>query len=216
VTVTRTIVRPARRNGATTLVFRLSRPTVLRITVVRVYPKCKVLGSFTVRGRAGVNRVRFRGWLRGRPLPAGAYRLVVRARGASRNAAAVPIVVARGPVTRAALRKTRTAPPCSAPIEHLAEGDEVAAAAGNDEGSGRVLVTITKHVKKPLGAVAGVVSRTAKGLSQRVNEAADDPFDRLVLTVVGALLLLSAILGAVVLTRIARAGGFRVSNGRRA
>jgi hypothetical protein len=198
-------------------VFRLSRPAMLRIMVVRVYPKCKVVGSFSVRGRAGVNRVTFRGWLRGRPLPVGAYRLVVRARGASRNAAAVPIMIAEGPVSRAALRKTRAAPPCSSPIALLGEEDEVAAVAGEgDEAAGSVLATITKRVKKPIGAVAGVVSRTTQGLSHRVNESADDPFDRFVLTVLGASLLLSAILGAVVLTRIARAGGLRSPTGRRA
>jgi hypothetical protein len=216
VSATRTVVRPARRNGATKLVFRLSRPAMLRIMVVRVYPKCKVVGSFSVRGRAGMNRITFRGWLGGRPLPVGAYRLVVRARGASRNAAAVPIVIARGPVSRAALRRTRTAPPCSAPIALLGEDEVAAIAGGSDEGAGRVLATITKHVRKPLGAVAGVVSRTTQGLSQRVEQATDDPFGRFVLTALGALLLLSAILGAVVLTRIARGSGLRIPTGRRA
>jgi hypothetical protein len=46
-----------------------------------------VLGSFAARGRAGVNRVRYRGRLDGRPLPPGRYTLV-------------PRVYRRGSVTR--------------------------------------------------------------------------------------------------------------------
>jgi hypothetical protein len=38
-----------------------------------------VLGRFTVRGRKGLNRLRFTGRLRGRELPVGHYRLTAHA-----------------------------------------------------------------------------------------------------------------------------------------
>lgn len=43
--------------------------------------RCGAVDSFTVRGRAGVNRIRFRGRLRGRRLAPGTYRVKARSHG---------------------------------------------------------------------------------------------------------------------------------------
>jgi hypothetical protein len=212
VRVTRTVVRPNSKNGGTTVLFRLSRPTALRITVVRVYPTCKRVGSFTVRARAGVNRIRFRGRLGGRALPEGGYRLVVRARGAQRDAAAVPIVIARGAMSPAALRKARATIVCGEPIADFdATAVVLAGAAGNDDeaSGGGVLGKIKSRLKAPLASAGGAIADTARALTRRVNETSDDPVSRFVLTLIGAIALASSILGAVVLTRIVRTDGFR-------
>jgi hypothetical protein len=187
------------------IVFRLSRPTVLRVTVVRVYPTCKRIGTFTVRGRAGVNRIRFRGRLGRRTLPAGGYRLIVRARGAERDAAAVPIVVARGPVSPATVRRLRRAMAC-APAESIALASAKEADAGSSGGG--VLGTFRERIADSVGSAAGVVSRTARGAKARIVETAENPSSTL-LTVVGLIALLSAILGGLVLARLVRLYRYR-------
>ncbi|MGZ6713650.1 MAG: hypothetical protein ACXVFG_02610 [Gaiellaceae bacterium] len=48
--------------------------------MVEVFPLCQVVGHFTVRGHAGVNRVRFNGRVRGKPLPNGTYQIGLRVR----------------------------------------------------------------------------------------------------------------------------------------
>ena len=73
--------------GSTVLVFWLARPGRVVFTVLGEAPACRALGSFAARGRAGVNRIRYRGRLDGRPLPPGRYTLV-------------PRVYRRGSVTR--------------------------------------------------------------------------------------------------------------------
>lgn len=211
--VSRGIVRPGRKGGGTTLIFRLSRPAVLRITIVRVYPSCKRLGTFTVRAHSGVNRVRFRGRFRGKALPEGGYRLIIRARGATRDAAAVPIVVARGKITKEQIRKARSASVCSGPIAELASAstDSSAVAArddGNDSGGGLV-AAVEDRVKAPFVDAAGVVGGAAKGLSEGVADAASPLSDPFVITLIGLLALASALLGGLVVAHLARIAGFR-------
>jgi hypothetical protein len=67
---------PNRRS--TVLVFWLDRPARVVFTVLDVSAGCRAVGSFAYRGRAGVNRVRYRGRVDGKPLPAGRYTLVPR------------------------------------------------------------------------------------------------------------------------------------------
>ena len=62
------------------LVFRLRHGGRVRFTVVEVFPLCRVVGHFTVRGHAGVNRFRFNGRVHGKPLPGGTYQIGLRAR----------------------------------------------------------------------------------------------------------------------------------------
>jgi hypothetical protein len=194
-------------------VFRLTSPSLLQIKVVRVYPSCAVLGSFTVRARAGMNRIRFRGRFRGRALPAGGYRLIVRAKGASRDAAVVPIVVARGRTKPAAVRKAKTTIVCNRPIADFDASDAVTAGAvtNHDTASGDgLLATIRETLKAPAAKVAGAVAQTARGVADRVKNPSDDPLrNPLLLTFVGVIALISAILGGMALLELARTRRFR-------
>jgi hypothetical protein len=70
---------PKGRRSAT-LVFRLRHAGRVRFTVVEVFPFCRVAGSFTVRGHAGINRFRFNGRVHGKRLPAGTYQIGLRTR----------------------------------------------------------------------------------------------------------------------------------------
>jgi hypothetical protein len=200
VRVSKTVLRPGRRNGGTTLAFTLTRRAVVRFTIVRVYPSCKRIGSFSVRARRGVNRVRFNGRFRGRPLAAGTYRLLVHSRGQARAAAAVTIVVVRGRTSRAAVRRARSANACSSTetraIELSISGwtggrtNEPGAAAGAEE-------------KKRPGAllrIAGAVKGVAKQAPSLARESSSDAL----MYIFGLLTLAGACLGAFVLVRLAK------------
>lgn len=67
-----------RSQRRTTFSFRLSRPTLVEFVLVRVAPDCRVVGKFRVNGRAGLNRVRFRGRIGHRVLRPGTYRVTAR------------------------------------------------------------------------------------------------------------------------------------------
>jgi len=62
------------------LVFRLRHAGRVRFTVVEVFPLCRVVGHFTVRGHVGINRFRFNGRVHGKPLPGGTYQIGLRAK----------------------------------------------------------------------------------------------------------------------------------------
>ncbi len=194
------------------LIFRLTKPALLRVTIVRVFPSCERIGSFSVRARAGVNRIRFRGRFRGRALPVGGYRLVVRARGAERAAAAVPIVIARGQASRAALDTARNGSTCSEPI---AETGFVSAVGHDDtqsgSGGGRI-DRATDRVVGAAGAVLGVAGAVAGGGRDLLGEATgalgaeDSPLkDPFVLTLIGLLLVVICLLATLLLAQIVRA-----------
>ena len=193
--------------------FRLSRPTVVRVTIIRVYPSCERLGAFTIRARSGVNRIRFDGRLRGRPLPPGGYRLVVRAGDARRDAAAIPIVIARGRMDAADLHRARRANVCDDAVTSFGSDPTAAGAGaeGDDDGLvGSTLAKVGKSLEAPVAAAGRAIFKTGRGVTKEVADVADDPFrDSFVLTLIGAIALVSAILGGIVLMRIVRLSGFR-------
>jgi hypothetical protein len=62
-------------------VFRLRHAARVRFTILQVFPLCRVVGSFTVRGHAGLNRFRFNGRVRGKRLDPGTYQIGLRTKG---------------------------------------------------------------------------------------------------------------------------------------
>ena len=208
VRITRTVVRPGRRNGGTTLVFKLSRPALLRFTIDRVYPTCKRIGSFAVRGRPGVNRVLFRGRVRGRPLPDGTYRLRVRPRGARKDVAVVTVVIVNGKrMSAAELRKAQRASVCgSGDVAIASPSSGSSPAAGGDEspsGDGSVLERARGRIADTAEALITEVRR----IPDRLGAAADPLSDPFVLIVIGLLTLATAALGTLLLMQLARMSG---------
>ena len=67
------------KRRAAVIAFRLERAAVVRFRVRQESPDCAVVGSFTVRGKPGRNRVRFHGRIRGVALPPGTYSLTATA-----------------------------------------------------------------------------------------------------------------------------------------
>ena len=206
----RWVVRPGRKNGGAVVVFELPRAALLRVTVRRVFPSCKVMGSFRVRARAGVNRLRFSGRLRGRPLPPGTYRLLLRVRGARADAAAVTIVVVRGKSSTSRLRKARRAAVCGGAATAASESStSIDPPAGrSNEGGGSSVKT---RISVPVANAANALTDGAKALGTRFKRSLEDegPQSPLFLLVVGLLTLAVAALGAFVLLRIVRYADLR-------
>jgi hypothetical protein len=208
VRTTRPTVRPDSKHGATTIVFRLARPSVVRFTVVRVYPTCERVGSFLVRARAGVNRVKFRGRLKGRPLQEGTYRLLVRARGARADAAALKLVVVRGePLSVEELRAARNANVCGLTSGVDGEAAETALGGSSTSGVGGTSANAPGTSASDRGsegagvddgggggplAAAGTIGRGAKTLGKSFTKATEDPAS--IHPLVGAALVLAILL----------------------
>jgi hypothetical protein len=136
----------------------------------------------------------------------GGYRLVVRARGAERAAAAVPIVIARGEASRAAVDAARNGRTCS---EAIAEISFVSAAGVNDEtqsgGGGGRIDRATVPIVGAAGAVAGAARDLlgeAAGALGAEDEPLDDPY---VLTIVGLFLVVICVLATLLLAQIVHA-----------
>jgi hypothetical protein len=68
----------ARTVRAAILTFRLPKRALVVFEVRQLAPVCRTVGVLRVRGRAGVNRVRFAGRVRGKLLAPGTYELRVR------------------------------------------------------------------------------------------------------------------------------------------
>jgi hypothetical protein len=79
----------------TTITFVLPRAAHVIFTVTQVFPACKGVGHFTVAGHAGVNKWRFAGRFRGKPLAPGTYRIAVRTVG-GHSVRRVTIVIVDG------------------------------------------------------------------------------------------------------------------------
>lgn len=205
---TKQVVRPGRKNGGTTLVFALRRRGVVRFTVVRVYPTCKRVGSFTVRAHAGRNRVRFGGRLGGRPLTDGVYRLLAQVRGHEKAVATVTLVVAGSQRSAKNLRRAR--PTACSEDDARAIEEAIGAAPNEDEASGPS--RMASAVDPVLGAVKGVartairIAEAARSVPGRLRDLAAGQSDRVVLTMVGIGLLLIALLGTLITLNIVRIG----------
>jgi hypothetical protein len=200
------VVRPGRRNGGTTLVFTLTRSAALRVTIVRVHPSCERVGSLTVGAHKGVNRVRFNGRFRGRPLAPGTYRLLIHPRGQATAVVALTMVVARGERSPAFLRRALTANSCSA-----AEAREIETALGlgATSGSGRESVGSPGEAEKSvLPSVLLRVAGAVKGVTHKPS-LDGTPLPEPLMLIFGLLTLTSACLGTFVLIRLARTNWYR-------
>lgn len=183
---------------------------MLRVTIFRVFPSCRRIGAFGVRADRGVNRVRFAGRFRGRRLPDGGYRLIVRVRGASRSVAAIPIVIASGRSSRTEIRRARRTVVCARPVaEVLGAASDPTAGPSDSDGGGGLTGTLERRIKKPVAGAAEAIAEGAKGLSSRLGSVADDPspdsFPRILVAL--ALLCLAAVGAIYLAVELARAAG---------
>jgi hypothetical protein len=204
----KSVLRPGRRDGGTTLVFTLKQGTVVRFTIVRVYPSCERIGSFSVRAHAGVNRVRFRGRVGGRPLAEGTYRLVAQARGQETAASTVTIVVVRRKTSSAKLRRARRANTCSASGAHEIDAAmSVAPAGSSNDGHAVKTKGKTKSLTDPVVDAAKAAVKKAKALPSAVSPAVWDNLSATSVVLIAWLLGLACALLWTVVPRVARTMG---------
>jgi hypothetical protein len=199
--LSRPLVLLGRKNGGTIVIFRLRRPMMLKLTVVRVFPTCEVIGSARVRGRAGINRLPFRGRVHGKRLSSGTYRLLIGGHRA-RPTAVTTIVVAHGKVSATRLRKARRANACVPTIGFdWSAPDPYANVTGAGTGGGG-----DKGISDPVVSVAKGVVKKGKALAGRTKEALEDaaPTTTAFLVLVGLLTLTTAAFGALLVVNVMR------------
>jgi hypothetical protein len=93
------------------LVFTLRRAGLVEFVVYQVAPDCRRIGRFRVAGRAGVNRVRFRGRVGRKVLGPGTYRIKARVLPAGSALVDTKLVVVAQPET-AEIASARNADAC--------------------------------------------------------------------------------------------------------
>jgi hypothetical protein len=199
--LSRPLVVPGRKNGGTIVIFMLRRPMMLQLTVVRVFPTCQLVGSIRLRGRAGVNRVPFRGRVHGKRLSYGTYRLLIGGRRAQPTAVTT-IVVARGKVGAAKLRKARRANACAPTIGFdWAAPDPYSNVTGAGTG-GRG----DKGISDPIVSAAKGIVKKGKKLAGGAKDAIEDaaPTTSAFLVLVGLLTLTTAAFGALLVVNVLR------------
>jgi hypothetical protein len=142
----------------------------------------------------------------------GGYRLVVRARGAERAAAAVPIVIARGEALRVAINTARNGKVCSESIAEIGFASAAGAYADTESGGGETVGVGGGRLDRatdPIVGAAGAVAGAARDLLGKApgplggeNDPFDDPF---VLTIMGLFLVAICLLGTLLLAQIVHA-----------
>jgi hypothetical protein len=124
-----------RQRRAAVITFRLARPAVVRFRIRQEAPNCVVIGSFTVRGHAGRNRIRFAGRYRGVTLPPGTYTLTGHA---FRNGRVTPLgTVTVVIVPEGATQARRRPSTCGGPddgVDATAAAELLAAAGAQTQG----------------------------------------------------------------------------------
>jgi hypothetical protein len=125
--------RGPKKHRGTTLVFVLRRPALVEFVVVQVSPECRRVGRFRVRGKAGRNRVVFRGRVGRTVLATGTYRIRAKA-GRHRVVDARFVVVSRR--DRAEIASARSANACSGAAAVTAGASSFAGATGGTGSTG--------------------------------------------------------------------------------
>lgn len=106
-----------KRRRTTTLSFVLPRSGRVILTVNQVSPQCVGFGHFTVKGRAGLNRVRFAGRVQGRKLVPGTYRISIRTPSGQVVRRITLVVIDGSAPSSEELQAMRAANTCPAPAE---------------------------------------------------------------------------------------------------
>lgn len=122
----------------------LSRATRVFFTVTQISPECDLIGRFSVRGKAGLNRVRFTGRVGRKRLGPGAYRIGARTRGGSVVERVLLVVTDGRAPSRSELAVTRAPNACSD------TGSTASAMPGVTGSSGLGFVGTTGKFARPL------------------------------------------------------------------
>lgn len=131
-----------RNHRGTRFVFRLTRASLVRFTVVQISPSCESQGSFLRAGRRGVNRVSFSGRIDGEPLSAGTYRVFIKPVGNKSRSSATSttfVIVAPNDAVRDARRQPSTCGSSEPAVIQPVAQMQLVSDADADEAGGAVL-----------------------------------------------------------------------------
>lgn len=141
-------VRGTKARRVTTLVFRLSRRSLVIVTVRQVSPVCRVSSTFRYGGHAGRNKVRIGGGVHGTQLAPGTYRIVGRTRSGRVVLNVTLVVVDAGAPSASALAGARASNVCGASggtTSGSGNGSFLASAGGSGSGHADRASTIVRH-----------------------------------------------------------------------
>ena len=172
----------------TTLTFRLPEGARVVFTVTQVSPVCRLAGTFTVHGHPGLNKVPFKGRLRGRQLPSGTYRISARTRGGTVLRVTVVIVESGipSPTELETAKRSNVCGASAALASNPMSGPSAAAAPEQPRSTKRA--ASSKSASTHSGAVAAASSTHGSPFSpQNVSENATNP---LVIAALAAAVLL--------------------------
>jgi hypothetical protein len=137
--------------------------------VTQVSPVCDVIGRFSVRGKPGLNRVRFAGRIGRQQLGPGTYRISARTRDGSVEARVLLVVVSRSAPSGSDLAAARVSNVCSDPRSTAddADGSFGSGSLGSAEPSARPLTPQEQPAANPSGGgrippVGGVLARSVE------------------------------------------------------
>lgn len=119
----------------TALVFVLKRATVVEFVVIEIAPECRRIGRFRVSGRAGVNRVRFRGRIGRRVLAPGTYRITARTVPRGRALVDTKLVIVARP-ERDEIASARSANACRSKPDGLSTSTSLSGSTPGKPGAG--------------------------------------------------------------------------------
>jgi hypothetical protein len=180
-------VRGARRaRGATRITFTLSARALVVFVVRGPAPSCDVAGRFRVRGKRGVNHLRFTGRIGRRRLAAGTYRVVARPRGRLPSRP-VTVVLGGGPRDAFACRSAVPAGPFETVLASL-----------SGSSSGQPPASTRERREQKRSGVLPAVTDKLKALPRAVPTLPDGASAPHRLVGLGALLLLALSLLALV------------------
>ncbi|MFY9580407.1 MAG: hypothetical protein WAQ33_13915 [Gaiellaceae bacterium] len=139
----------------TTLTFRLPSAARVVFTVTQVSPVCRAVGQFTVRGHIGLNRIPFKGRVRGRPLSAGTYRISARVRGGGTVLRVLVVIVESGSPSPTELLTAQRSNVCGARAALASNGVSGTAASSPSQGSPTNQIGQSRKNDSETGGVAG-------------------------------------------------------------
>jgi hypothetical protein len=158
----------AKGRRVTTIVFVLPRAARVMFTITQVFPTCRDVAHFSLMGHAGVNRFRFAGKVRGRPLAAGTYRIALRTVGGG-SVKRITIVVVGGTAPgKTELAVARAANACAAgrDVSGVSGPGELASASGvsSSLSSGLSATDRLKGANTHSGVLASTAEQAARAI----------------------------------------------------
>jgi hypothetical protein len=173
------------------LKFKLGRKAEVEFTVLQVSPVCRVVGRFTVQGRAGLNRVRFNGRVRGAQLGAGTYRITARTRRGGTVFRTTLVLVDAGAPSKTEFALARRSNVCrSAGVlgASSTRGSLTGAAGSVSQASGVAGSTIVRH-QKP-GKLSGSDDDRGRPVAQAISRAVENAKNPVVIALLGFAVLI--------------------------